>query len=68
MSDSAWTTVVGVIVLLGIFIGLVGFQNCDAEARCESLRKQGVKVYVSEGLIGKTCEVIQRDVVEGASP
>jgi hypothetical protein len=56
------------IAVVAVFMAVVGvssvLKNCDAEVRCESLRKQGAKVYVSKGLLMKHCEVILRDVVQ----
>ncbi len=63
MSDDGFKAFLSLIFAIGIGIATVGYVNCDAETRCASLRRQGVKVYLSEGALMKQCEVLERDVV-----
>ncbi len=63
MSDEAWKLFVSVIAFVGLVFGIVAFQNANEVERCASLRRQGVKVYVSEGIASKKCEVLERDMV-----
>jgi hypothetical protein len=49
MNDDSFRFVVMGIVALALFGIVVGYNNCNAEAKCESLRKQ-VAGLAAEGL------------------
>ena len=51
---------IAVVFVFFVIVGLLA--NVNERQKCASLRKQGVKAYVAEGLLEDKCVVIQRDI------
>jgi len=57
--------VVGTVLVVLLIIGAVCYSNVNEDAKCASLKAQGIAAVIQSGYMARKCIVIERIVKEG---